>query len=31
MDKYRYATNCETSLMGVDIEYEGPLGRVSIA
>lgn len=31
MDKYRYATNCETSLMGVDIEYEGPLGMVSIA
>jgi hypothetical protein len=30
MDKYTFTTGCETSLVGFDVEREGPSGRVLV-
>lgn len=30
MDKYLFATSCETSLVGMVVKRKGPLGRVSV-
>ena len=30
MDNYQFAIGCETSLVGVDVEREGPSRRVSL-